>query len=154
MRANFCQFSHSVSSSSFLYSVSSRHGVETLCNCSIVLFANSQYFFACPSMSYNHAMACAPVFLIQVTCQLLVHRFAIRTFFCVRQPNLRLAYIRVECIPSTRDERTTWVIQMSFRRNHRAFNVRHRNWPVVVDVSKYLSIQTLKVSIMLERPPF
>ena len=100
-------------------------------------------------------MACAPVFLVQVTCQLLVHRFAIRTFFCVRQPNLRLAYIRVECIRSTRDERTTWVIQISFRRNHRAFNVRQKlATSVVVDVSKYLSIQTLEVSIILERPPF
>ena len=38
--------------------------------------------------------------------ELLQQRSAIRTFFCVRQPYLRLVYIRVECIPSTRDQGT------------------------------------------------
>ena len=47
------------SSSSSLKLRSSKQGVETLCNCSVFLFASSQHlsthFFAFPSISYDHA---------------------------------------------------------------------------------------------------
>ena len=98
-------YSPTVSNSSFLNIWSSRHGVETLNNCSIVLFANSQY----RSTVSSHVLPCRTtkrscsreISLSQVTFQWFRQRFGIRTIFSIRQSYIRSICIRVECTPST-----------------------------------------------------
>ena len=69
----------------------------------MVLLNRSVCSFAIPSnavlpMSFH---VVRPRSNVCTTFPLPLQRFAIRTFFCIRQPNHR-------CIPSTRDQETTW----------------------------------------------
>ena len=83
---------------------SSRHGVETLYTCWMFCVAESQYrsthFMACPSMSQDQAIVFRAEFLparYLFSCS----RDSRFELFLIRQPYLRLVYIRVGCIPST-----------------------------------------------------
>ena len=88
---------------------SSRHGVWTLYTCSLVFGCQSAVSFnALLRMSFHvvgpRTNVCTNFLRCRQLFQCLLQRVAILTFFCIRQPYFRLVYIRVECIPSIRDQ--------------------------------------------------
>ena len=92
------------SNSSCLNWWTSKHGLETLCNCLTFLFANSQYvprtsWRGC-TISWDHAP-------IQVIFHLLLQKYVIQTSSCVVWQWFHLVCSHVEYIPSRHDRRMT-----------------------------------------------
>ena len=93
------------SSSSSLKWWSSKQEVETLCNyhvflCVPIRRTSLRAFFACPSISNDHATVFARNFSLPGNFQLLQQKFVIRTFS-----------FNVECIPNIRHQEMMLVLQ-------------------------------------------